>query len=64
MTKITPLVSIMNYYRDTNADVLKTVVPYQTSKSVGSLTQPVIPLLLLSGISRVGKIICKRLCPV
>ena|SRR5215207_7374499 len=25
MTKITPLVSIMNYYRDTNADVLKTV---------------------------------------
>jgi uncharacterized damage-inducible protein DinB len=25
MTKITPLVSIMNYYRDANADVLKTV---------------------------------------
>lgn len=25
MTKITPLASIMNYYRDTNADVLKTI---------------------------------------
>ena len=25
MTKITPLISIRNYYRDTNADVLKTV---------------------------------------
>jgi len=26
MTKITPLISIMNYYRDTNADVLKTTI--------------------------------------
>lgn len=25
MTKITPLISIINYYRDTNADILKTI---------------------------------------